>query len=458
MERRVTGGSIGLRGPAYGFRHDPFRGDPDTALWHRPDALIVLRDGRVAALGDHAAERPRWPDDLAVHHYPDAIIGPGFVDAHVHYPQMEMTGAFGETLLDWLQRYTYPTEARFADPAHAARVAAIFLSSLIRAGTTTAAVYCTVHEHSADALFAEAARLGLRIVAGKVLMDRHAPEALLDGDDHGIPATRRLIGRWHGRGRLLYAITPRFAPACTDEALAAAGRLWAENPGTYVQTHLCETEAEIAWVRELFPDAASYLDVYERAGLAGPRSVMGHAVHVTEEEVAGLRRTGCGVAHCPSSNLFLGSGLFRAHALAGEGVRIGRGSDVGAGTGLSALRTLGDAYKVARLGGARLHPAQAFWLATRGGAEALRLEDRIGTLAPGMEADLVVLDPAATPALALRTERSADLADRLFALAALGDERAVRATYVAGRLAYDRDAGRSPVPAERGDAPARPAP
>ncbi|HEY8611937.1 MAG TPA: guanine deaminase [Roseomonas sp.] len=435
----MTNGLLGLRGPALTFRHDPFQGDADAALEHWPDALVVMRDGVILGFGDHASERARHPDDMPVHHHPDCIIGPGFVDAHVHYPQMEMAGAFGETLLDWLQRYTYPTEARFADAAHAARVASLFLRELLRAGTTTAAVYCTVHEHSADALFAEAGRLGMRIVAGKVLMDRHAPEELLDGTDHGIPATRRLIARWHGRGRLLYAITPRFAPACTDQALQAAGRLWCDNPGTYVQTHLCETEAEIAWVRELFPAASSYLDVYARAGLVGPRAVMGHAVHVTEGDLSALRRTGCGVAHCPSSNLFLGSGLFRLHDVKGADVRVALGSDVGAGTGLSTLRTLGDAYKVAHLRGARLHPAQAFWLATRGGAEALRLEDRIGALAPGMEADLVVLDPRATPALALRTEGKRDLADTLFALMALGDERAVRATYVAGRLAHDRD-------------------
>jgi guanine deaminase len=436
----VTDGLLGLRGQAFTFRHDPFRGDAEAALRHWPDALLVVRGGRIIGFGDHASERARHPDDMPVHHYPDGIIGPGFIDAHVHYPQLEMTGAFGETLLDWLQRYTYPTEARFADAAHAARVASLFLRELLRAGTTTAAVYCTVHEHSADALFAEAERQGMRIIAGKVLMDRHAPDQLLDGADHGIPATRRLIARWHGRGRLLYAITPRFAPACTGAALEAAGQLWCDNPGTYVQTHLCETEAEVAWVRELFPAASSYLDVYARAGLAGPRAIMGHAVHVTEGDRDALRSTGCAVAHCPSSNLFLGSGLFRLHEMKAAEVKVALGSDVGAGTGLSTLRTLGDAYKVARLGGARLHPAQALWLATRGGAEALRLEDRIGTLAPGMEADLVVLDPCATPALALRTEGSADPADRLFALMALGDERAVRATYVAGRLAHDRDA------------------
>jgi guanine deaminase len=440
----VTDELLGLRGPAFTFRHDPFQAEPGEALLHWPDALVAMRGGTIIGFGDHATERARHPADMPVHHYPDAIISPGFIDAHVHYPQLEMTGAFGETLLDWLRRYTYPTEARFADAAHAARIAQLFLRELLRAGTTTAAVYCTVHEHSADTLFAEADRLGLRLIAGKVLMDRHAPDELLDGADHGIPATRRLIARWHGRGRLLYAITPRFAPACTDAVLAAAGQLWCDNPGTYVQTHLCETEAEIAWVRELFPKSPSYLGVYARAGLTGPRAVMGHAIHLTGHDLDELQRSGCGVAHCPSSNLFLGSGLFRLHDAKAAGLRVGLGSDVGAGTSLSTLRTLGDAYKVARMRGARLHPAQALWLATRGGAEALRLEDRIGTLAPGMEADLVVLDPQATPALALRTEAASDPADRLFALMALGDERAVRATYVAGRLAHDREAAEAP--------------
>ncbi|WP_458094863.1 guanine deaminase [Roseomonas sp. WA12] len=434
----MTSDPLALRGPALTFRHDPFAGDADTALVHWPDALVVMQDGLITGFGDHATERSRHPGDMPVHHHPEGLITAGFIDTHVHYPQLEMTGAFGETLLDWLTRYTYPTEARFADAAHAARIARLFLREMLRAGTTTACIYGTVHEHSADAIFAEAERLGLRIVAGKVLMDRNAPSALLDGTDHGIPATQRLINRWHGRGRLLYAITPRFAPACTDAALRAAGRLWCDNPGTLMQTHLCETEAEIAWVRELFPGAASYLDVYARAGLTGPRAVMGHAVHVTESDLSTLHHTGCGVAHCPSSNLFLGSGLFRLHEAKDAALRVGLGSDVGAGTGLSTLRTLGDAYKVARLRGARLHPAQALWLATTGGAEALRLEDRIGTIAPGMEADLVVLDPRATPALALRTE-GRDPADTLFALTALGDERAVRATYVAGRLVHDRD-------------------
>ncbi|WP_426954931.1 guanine deaminase [Muricoccus radiodurans] len=423
-----------LRGPAFTFRHDPFLGDPETSLAFEPDALIVMRGGRIVGYGGHSAERERYPADLPVAHHPDALICAGFVDAHVHYPQLEMIGAFGETLLDWLQRYTYPTELRFADRSHAERVAAVFLRDLLRAGVTTAAVYCTVHEHSVDAFFAEAERVGARMVAGKVLMDRHAPPALLDGADHGAAATERLIARWHGRGRALYAVTPRFAPALTDEGLRVAGRLWCDAPGTLMQTHLCETEAEIAWVRELFPGRASYLDVYAEAGLVGPGAVFGHAVHMAEGDLAALHRARCGLAHCPTSNLFLGSGLFRAHDArrADRPVRVGIGSDVGAGTSLSPLRTLGEAYKVARLGGSRLTAEQGFWLATRGGAEALGLEDRIGTLAPGMEADLVVLDPAATDLLAFRMEAAGTLAERLFALMTLGDERCVRATYVAG--------------------------
>jgi guanine deaminase len=431
---------MGLRGPAFTFRHDPFLQDPDTALLHLPDALIVMQEGRITAFGDHAAERPRHPATMPVTHYPDALISAGFIDAHVHYPQLEMIGAFGETLLDWLDRYTYPTEMRFADRAHAARIAARFLRGLLRNGTTSAAVYGTVHEQAVDAFFAESARLNMRMIAGKVLMDRNAPAALLDGPDHGIPATERLIGRWHGKGRQLYAITPRFAPACTEDALNAAGRLWCDNPGTYMQTHLCETLAEIAWVRELFPHQRSYFGVYEAAGLTGPRAILGHAIHMREEDFAALHRTGCGIAHCPSSNLFLGSGLFRLHDArhAGRPVRTGLGTDVGAGTSLSPLRTLGEAYKVARLNGTRLTSAQAFWLATRGSAEALRLEDRIGTIASGMEADLVVLDPRATPLLDLRMSRAETLDDQLFGLMTLGDDRCTLATYVAGALAYER--------------------
>jgi guanine deaminase len=429
-------GPVALRGPALRLRHDPFLQGPEDALESHPDALVVMEGGRITAFADHASERAAHPPDMPVTHHPHRLIVAGFVDAHVHYPQVGMIGAYGETLLSWLRRYTFPEEARFADPAVARRAADLFLAEMLRAGTTTAAVYCTVHAHSVEALFAAAQPLGLRLIAGKVLMDRNAPDELLDGPDLGIPESEALIARWHGRGRLAYAVTPRFAPSCTPEQLAAAGRLWRGHPGTYLQTHLAETREECDWVRDLF--GRDTLDAYAEAGLVGPRAVFGHAIHLDERDWGALHAGGCGVAHCPSSNLFLGSGAFPLFTArrADRPVRVGIGSDVGAGTSLSALRTLGDGYKVAVSSGARLTAAHGLWLATRGGAEALHLADRIGDLAVGMEADLVVLDPAATPLLARRVERSEDDADRLFAMMTLGDERCVRETWVAGRRVH----------------------
>ncbi|PWC30035.1 guanine deaminase [Teichococcus aestuarii] len=428
-----------LRGAAISFRADPFLAeDPAATLRHWPDALIRLEGGRIAGIGDFSAEAAAG---LAVTHYPDALICPGFIDTHVHYPQLPMVGAYGEGLLEWLERYTFPAEMAFADAAHAAhaaRVARVFLHALLAAGTTTAAVYGTVHAASAEAFFAESARLNTRMIAGKVLMDRNAPAALLDPPGGGIDESAALIERWHGRGRQLYAVTPRFAPTSSPAQLAAAGRLWREHPGTYLQTHLSESPPELAWVRELFPEAEDYLDVYHRAGLTGRRAVFGHGVHLSEAEFCRCHATGSALAHCPSSNLFLGSGAFRLSEAKRRDrpVRVGLGSDVGAGTSLSTLRTLGDAYKVSRLNGTRLSAVQAFWLATRGGAEALELEDRIGSLEPGMEADLVVLDLKATPLLEMRMAACDSLAEQLFALMTLADDRSIRATYVAGERLY----------------------
>lgn len=437
-EAGTAGQGRALRGAAISFLADPFLADPATALRHWPDALIRLEGGRIAGIEDFSPAAARG---LAVEHYPDALICPGFIDTHVHYPQLSMIGAYGEGLLEWLERYTFPAEMAFADADHAARVARIFLRALLAAGTTTAAVYGTVHAASAEAFFAESARLNTRMIAGKVLMDRNAPEALLDPPGGGIEESAALIARWHGRGRQLYAVTPRFAPTSSPAQLEAAGRLWREHPGTYLQTHLSESRPELAWIRELFPQAATYLDIYHRAGLTGRRAVFGHGVHLSEAEFHRCHATGSALAHCPSSNLFLGSGAFRAFAAKrpDRPVRLGLGSDVGAGTSLSALRTLGDAYKVSRLNDTRLSALQAFWLATRGGAEALYLEDRIGSLEPGFEADLVVLDLKATPLLELRMEACRDLPEQLFALMTLAEDRTIRATYVAGERLYDRE-------------------
>lgn len=433
---------VALRGPALTFTGDPFRDGLERTMVHEPDAIVAMADGHITHFGAADEVLKSLPRDITVRRVPDdSLIVPGFIDTHVHFPQTPMIAAYGQQLLDWLQRYTFPNELKFADKEHAHRVARLFLQECLRNGITTSCVYCTVHPQSVDALFEEAEALGLRLAAGKVLMDRNAPDALRDDVSTGIAQSRALIERWHGRGRQLYCITPRFAPSSTAAQLEAAGRLWREHPGTYVQTHLCENRGEIEWVRQLFPDRTGYLDVYDHAGLTGPRAIFGHAVHMDEADFACCHRTGSVLAHCPTSNLFLGSGLFRMvdARRADRPVHVALGTDLGAGTAFSQLQTMNEAYKVAKLGGTTLTPPQAFWLATRGAAEALRLDDRIGSIEPGREADLIVLDPKATPLLQFRTAYCRDLAELLSVLLVLGDDRAIRATYVAGEKVYDRD-------------------
>ena len=436
----------GVRGTLVSVDHDPFVQAAATCLRSYDDGLLVLRDGRIVAVGDYATLAPTLPAGLPVDHHPGCLIVPGFVDTHVHYPQLGMIGAYGEQLLGWLERYTFPTEAAFANPAHAAAVAERFLRELLRNGTTTAAVYCTVHPQSVDAFFTASERFGTLMAAGKVLMDRNAPEGLRDTVESGYRDSKALIERWHGRGRQHYAVTPRFAATSTQEQLEAAGTLLAEHEGLFMQTHLSENTDEVAWVRELFPDRAGYLDVYASAGLARPRALFGHGVHLSEDELCTCHATGAALAHCPTSNMFLGSGLFRLFDALDprRPVRVGLGTDVGAGTSLSPLVTMGAAYKVAALRGTRLNAIQALFLATHGGARAMRLDDRIGTLQVDRDADLCVLDPLATPLLAFRRERCDSLEDLLFALMTLGDDRVVRATYAAGHRVYDRDRAGEP--------------
>ncbi len=432
-----------VRGAVVTFRDDPFQHAARDCLVHELDALILIEDGRIDAIGAYSELRHRVPEGIEVRRYENALISAGFVDAHVHYPQLPLIAAYGEQLLEWLDRYVFPVEARFGDRAFADRVAATFLRELLRNGTTTAAVYCTVHPQSVDAFFTEAARFDARMVAGKVLMDRHAPEHLRDTAQQGYDESAALIARWHGRGRAHYCVTPRFAPTSTEAQLEAAGALLKSADGLYVQTHIAENLAECAWVGSLFPERESYLDVYAHAGLVGRRTVLGHGIHLGETDFCTCHATGAALAHCPTSNLFLGSGLFRLFDALDprRPVRVGLGTDVGAGTSLSQLVTLGEAYKVAQMTGRKLSAPQALWLATAGGAEALHLEDRIGRIAPGMEADLCVLDLAATPLMRFRLPFCESLEDQLFALMTLGDDRAVRATDVAGRNGYDRDEG-----------------
>ena len=431
-----------LRGTIVTCRDDPFLTDPEKAFVTERDGIVVCRDGIIEQVGPAAEIMPRLPAGTAVTHHEGCLIAPGFIDTHVHYVQTGIIGSYGEQLLDWLDRYAFPAEMAFKDPAHAEAMARLFCDELLRNGTTTALVFCAVYPQSVDALFAEAERRGMRMIAGKVLMDRNAPEELRDTAQQGYDDSKALIARWHGRGRALYAITPRFAGTSTPAQLEAAGALWREHPGVLMQTHISENRREIEWTAELFPDRKNYLDIYDHHGLVGKRAVLAHGVHLSEDEICRCHESGAAIAHCPTSNLFLGSGLFQMSRFkdAKRPVEVGLGSDVGGGTSFSLLATIGAAYEVAQINGRALSAVQAFYLATLGGARALSLEDRIGSIAPGREADLIVLDPKATPLLALRSERAESIEDQLFALMMLGDDRAVAATYVAGKLAHARDA------------------
>ena len=431
---------LALRGPVLTWRDDPFQVGVDAARVYEPDALVVMEHGRIKAFGPAGKLLGTLPEGTRVAHHPDHLITSGFIDAHVHYSQTAIVAAWGGGLLEWLDRHAFPAEQRFADPAWAHAVARVFLAECLRHGITTAAVYGTVHAHSVDALLEQAELLDMRMIAGKVLMDRNAPEALRDDAGGGIAETETLIERWHGRGRAGIAITPRFAASCSPAQLAAAGALKHAHPRVWVQTHLSENRDEVRWVKDLFPDRRDYLDVYEHHGLVDRRTILGHGIHLSDDERARIAARGASIAHCPTSNLFLGSGLFdlaRAHG--GEHpVRVAMATDIGAGTTFSILQTLGEAYKVAQLAGHVLTPSHAWWLATAGTAEALDLGDRVGRVAAGMEADLVVFDLRSTPLLDWRMRQTDSLDDALFLQMMLGDDRAIRATYVAGRQVYAR--------------------
>jgi guanine deaminase len=411
-------------------------GDPATdaaALRHYPDGLLLVEDGRVVRAGAWADLGPALGEGVAVEPLPGRIITPGFVDGHIHFPQLDMVASPGGALLDWLERYTFPAERAFADPAHAKAAAGRFLDSLLANGTTTAMVFGSVHAVSVEALFEDALARDMRLIAGKCLMDR-GPEGLRDTAEGGAAETEALIRAWRGRGRLGYAVTPRFALGSSREQLALAGRLVANNPDVWMQTHLSENAAEIEATRQAFPEAADYLDVYDRFGLVTDRSVFAHAIHLDDRALCRMGGARCACAFCPTSNLFLGSGLFDLERTRGFGVKVALGTDIGAGTSWSLMTTAAEAWKVGQLKGQTLDPLTALYLAGRGGAEALGLADRIGAFEPGLEADFVVLDPNGVPGIGARPT----LAERLFALMVLGDERCVERTYLAGELAHRR--------------------
>jgi guanine deaminase len=422
------------RGAVLHFRADPGAHADTASFEFFADGLLVVADGRIAALGPATQLLPGLPRDIEIIAHGDNILIPGFVDAHIHYPQTDVVASGGRQLLDWLTDYTFPTEAVFANIAHARSVAEFFLDELLRNGTTTAMVFCTVHRDSVEAFFQAAAARNLRMVAGKVLMDRNCPQDLRDTAESGERDSRQLIESWHDKGRLQYAITPRFAVTSSEAQLASAGHLAREFPGSLIQSHLAENHAEVAWVKQLFPQARSYLDVYDRYGLLRERAVYAHCLHLDTTDRARMAQSGAAAAFCPTSNLQLGSGLFDLAAADAAGMRFAMGTDVGAGTSFSMLRTLAAAFQVAQLSQQSLPALRAFYLATLGGARTLGLENQVGSLAVGSEADFIILDLKPTPLIARRTAQARTLAEKLLILMTLGDERVVSRTYVLGRL------------------------
>ncbi len=421
-----------IRGRLLTFLRAPSGAGDAQSYRYIDDGIVLVKDGRVDAAGPAGEVAARLPAETAIDHFPDALIMPGFIDPHIHYPQTQVIASYGTQLLEWLEKYTFVEEQKFADPTHAARNAEFFLDELARNGTTTAVAYCTAHPASADALFSAAHKRNAGMIAGNAIMNRNGPPGLLAPAATAIADSRALIRKWHGAGRQRYAVTPRFAITSTDGQLAEMGALLAEFPTVLMQTHLDENHDEIATIARLFPNDSSYAAVYHRFGLLGPRSLMGHSIHLKDSEIALLRDTQSVAVFCPTSNLFIGSGLFDYDGLRSAGVRIALATDVGGGTSYSMLRTAAEAYKVMQLRGQNLSALAAFDLMTRGNAAAVGLDGEIGAIAPGAYADLVVLDACATPAMAHRMEVARTLEEELFILMTMGDDRSVRQTYIAG--------------------------
>ena len=421
-----------LLGQTLSFETNPFDlADPDEAVRVERRGAVLIENGRIAATGTADALKAQYPQAAQVDHG-DHLILAGFIDAHAHFSQTAIIASWGERLLQWLNTYTFPEEARFADPAYAAEIAKRYLDLNLANGTTTACCYTTIHPASCDALFTEALSRDMRLIAGKVMMDRNAPDDLRDTAQTGYDDSAALIAKWRGKGRLGYAVTPRFAPTSTPEQLEAAGALWAENSDCLMQTHLSEQREEIAWVKKLYPTHKDYFAVYQNFGLAGPGAIMGHSIHLKSREWAAIAETGTGMAHCPTSNTFIGSGLFRATHAASLGIPTGLATDVGGGSSFSMLRTMAAAYEISQLAGAILHPAHLLWLATQGAANTLLLGDKIGNLVPEREADIVVLDLASTPVIEQRVANADTFWATAFPTIMLGDDRAIAQVYIGG--------------------------
>jgi len=426
-----------LRGRLLSFLDAPKSLEDHTSYRYEEDGAVLIENGTIKASGDYATVRAVADADVSVIDHRPHLLSAGFIDTHIHFSQMQVIGSYAPALLEWLNTYTFVEEQRFVDEDHAERIASAFFDEMVRHGTTTAVAYCSVHKHSAELFFQESHRRNMRMIAGKVMMDRNAPAALRDTPQSGYDDTKALIAAWHEKGRQHVAITSRFAITSSPEQMEMVQALMHEFPDLHLQTHLSENHAEIAFTKELFPWADDYTHVYEHYGLLGPKSLFGHSIHLSEREADIMAETGSVAVFCPTSNLFLGSGLFGLKTLdeRDRPVRIAIATDVGGGTSYSMLRTVDEGYKVLQLQGQRMTPLESFYRITLGNARALSLEDRIGSLEPGRDADIIVLDAHATPAMTLRMETVGTLSEELFLLQTLGDDRAVIETYVAGEPA-----------------------
>ena len=429
-----------IRGRVLTFLDEPQGIDDSASYLAVEDGAVLVRNGKIAAVGDYADIRREAGADVAVADHRPHLVLPGLIDTHLHFPQTQAIASYGAQLMEWLNTYIFVEEQKFSEPEHAAFIAGRFMDELLSNGTTTAAAYCSVHPQSVDAYFSAAEQRGMLMIGGKVMMDRNAPEALTDTPQRGYDETRQLIGKWHGRGRAHYAISPRFAITSTPEQMEMAKALVAEHPDCHVQTHLSENRDEIAFATSLYPDALDYTDIYARYGLLTDRTLLGHCIHLSDREISTLAETGAVGVFCPTSNLFLGSGLFDRNRFDKLGARWSVATDVGAGTSFSMLETMDEAYKVLHLQGQRLSPLNSFYRMTLGNARALGLQDRIGSLHVGADADIVVLDSSGKSAMELRMRTARSLTDELFILQTMGDDRCVAEVYVAGKAMKARKA------------------
>lgn len=429
-----------IRGQLYYLTDDPFLNDYDDCVKYESDGLIVIEDGKITAVGSVGQVARDVPEGATITHYPNSIIMPGFIDAHIHYPQVEIIGSYGTQLLEWLNKYTFPTEAKFTDEQHAYNIAEFFMDELKRNGTTSASVYCTTAPESVDAIFQSAQQDDMLILAGKMMMDQHAPQSILDTPQESYDQSKELIDRWHDKGRALYTVSPRFALTSSPAQLEMAQTLMREYPDVRLQTHISENKAEVERAMELYPDRKNYTDIYDHYGLLDHRAIYGHAIHMSEGELRRFHETGATIAHCPTSNFFIGSGLFDIKSVKQENrpVTVGLGTDVGGGTSFSMLQTMSEMYKMAQMRAISVTASQGFYLATLGSATALGIEDRVGTFKVGHDADIVVLDPRATPLLNLRANVADTLEELLFVLMICADDRAIEATYIGGEEVYER--------------------